>query len=181
MSTYRHILSLWSNYGTSSLAWQPCMDHSLSTLDFLTTGFLRGGAVYPTPNPQPGGPGLRIREPRRQGDPAIPQALSTHFSRLLRHAWAMLGPLLSSGHRTETNYGSCSWYRGLSRVAHSVQCLATDWTTGQSRFDPGRGEMIFPLASVSRLALRPTVQWVLGVLSPGLKRGRGVTLTAHPI
>jgi hypothetical protein len=24
------------------------------------------------------------------------------------------------------------------------------------------------------------VQWVLGVLSPGLKRGRGVTLTAHP-
>jgi hypothetical protein len=39
----------------------------------------------------------------------------------------------------------------------------------------GRGERIFPLASVSRPALGPTqppVQWVLGVLSPGVKRGR---------
>jgi hypothetical protein len=49
---------------------------------------------------------------------------------------------------------------------------------------PGRGERIFPVASVSRPALGPTqppVQWVPGVLSPGLKRGRGVTLTTHPI
>jgi hypothetical protein len=37
--------------------------------------------------------------------------------------------------------------------------------------------------SVSRPALGPTqppVQWVPGVLSLGLKRGRGVTLTSHP-
>jgi hypothetical protein len=27
---------------------------------------------------------------------------------------------------------------------------------------------------------QPSVQWVPGVLSPGLKRGRGVTLTIHP-
>jgi hypothetical protein len=35
---------------------------------------------------------------------------------------------------------------------------------------------------VSRLALGPTqphIQWIPGVLSPGLKRGRGVTLTTH--
>jgi hypothetical protein len=31
-----------------------------------------------------------------------PQALGTHFSRLLRHAWAMLGQFLSSGHYIET-------------------------------------------------------------------------------
>jgi hypothetical protein len=40
----------------------------------------------------------------------------------------------------------------------------------------------FPLPSVSRSALGPTqppVQWVPGVLSQGLKRGRGVTLTTH--
>jgi hypothetical protein len=46
-----------------------------------------------------------------------------------------------------------------------------------------RGQRIFPLASVSRPALGPTqppVQWILGVLSPGVKRGRGVTLTTHP-
>jgi hypothetical protein len=48
---------------------------------------------------------------------------------------------------------------------------------------PGRGWRIFPLASVSRPALRPTqppVQWVPGVLSSRVKRGRGVTLTTHP-
>jgi hypothetical protein len=41
----------------------------------------------------------------------------------------------------------------------------------------------FLLVSVSRPALGPTqppVQWVPGVLSPGVKRCRGVTLTTHP-
>jgi hypothetical protein len=45
------------------------------------------------------------------------------------------------------------------------------------------GQRIFPLASVSRPALGPTqppVQWVPGVLSPGVKRGSGVMLTTHP-
>jgi hypothetical protein len=48
---------------------------------------------------------------------------------------------------------------------------------------PGRGGRIFPLACVSRPTLGPTqppVKWVPGVLSPGLKRGRDVTLTTHP-
>jgi hypothetical protein len=46
-----------------------------------------------------------------------------------------------------------------------------------------QGQSIFPLSSVSRPALgstQPPVQWVSGVLSPGVKRGRGVTLTTHP-
>jgi hypothetical protein len=41
----------------------------------------------------------------------------------------------------------------------------------------------FSLASVFRLAVGPTqppVQWVPEVLSMGLKRGRGVTLTTNP-
>jgi hypothetical protein len=49
---------------------------------------------------------------------------------------------------------------------------------------PGRGERMFPLASVSRPALgltQPPVQLVPGVLSAGIKRGRGVTLITHPI
>jgi len=40
----------------------------------------------------------------------------------------------------------------------------------RSRFDPRQRRRIFPLASVSRPALRPTqppVQWVPGVLSQG--------------
>jgi hypothetical protein len=68
-------------------------------------------------------------------------------------------------------------------IAQAVQRLATGWTTGRSSFDPRQGQRVFPLSSVSRPALGPTqppVQWVPGVLSPGLKRGRGVTLTTHP-
>jgi hypothetical protein len=41
----------------------------------------------------------------------------------------------------------------------------------------------FLLASASRPALKPTqppMQWVPVVLSPGVKRGRGVKLTTHP-
>jgi hypothetical protein len=51
------------------------------------------------------------------------------------------------------------------------------------RFVPRQRRKIFPAASVSRPALgstEPPVQWVPGVLSLGLKRGRGVTLTIHP-
>jgi hypothetical protein len=49
---------------------------------------------------------------------------------------------------------------------------------------PAEAKRIFPLASVSRPALGPTqspVQWVMGVLSPGVKRSRGLILTVHPI
>jgi hypothetical protein len=53
-----------------------------------------------------------------------------------------------------------------------------------SRFDRRQGKRIFLLAPASRPALGPTqppIQWVPGVLSPGVKCGRGVTLTTHPI
>jgi hypothetical protein len=35
-----------------------------------------------------------------------------------------------------------------ARVAQSVQCLAMDWTTGQSGFNPQYRQRIFALASV---------------------------------
>jgi hypothetical protein len=53
---------------------------------------------------------------------------------------------------------------------------STSWTIGVR--SPAGAKDFFPLASVSRPALGPTqppVQWV-----PGVKRGRGVTLTTHP-
>jgi hypothetical protein len=58
-----------------------------------------------------------------------------------------------------------------------------DRAIGRSGFDPRQGKRIFPLSSVSRPALGPTqppVHWVPGVLSRGVKRGRGVMLTTHP-
>jgi hypothetical protein len=61
--------------------------------------------------------------------------------------------------------------------------IVSDYVLDDQGSIPGRGERIFTLTSLSRPALRPTqppVQWLLGVLSPGVKRGRGVTLTTHP-
>jgi hypothetical protein len=68
-------------------------------------------------------------------------------------------------------------------VAQSVQCITTERTTWRAGFVPRQRQSIFPLASVSRSALSPTqspIRWVPGVLSPGVKRGRGVRLTTQP-
>jgi hypothetical protein len=49
---------------------------------------------------------------------------------------------------------------------------------------PDRGRGCFPLTSASRPALGPTqppIEWVLGDISPGVKRGHGVMLTTHPL
>jgi hypothetical protein len=63
-----------------------------------------------------------------------------------------------------------------SYIKLEICCLTTDGSTGQSGFDPRRGQRIFHLTSVSRPALGPTqppVQWVPGVLSPGGKSRLG--------
>jgi hypothetical protein len=67
---------------------------------FLTITFLHGWTVSPAPNPQPGGPGPRIFDPRDRVAQLYPQALCTHFSRLLRHAWVTVGIYLNPGHHT---------------------------------------------------------------------------------
>jgi hypothetical protein len=51
--------------------------------------------------------------------------------------------------------------------------------TGRPGFDPRQRQRIFPLPAASRPALGPTqppVQW-----APGVKGGRGVMLTTHPL
>jgi hypothetical protein len=55
---------------------------TITSLDFLTVGFVWGGAVTPTPNLQPRGPGLRIYNPGDRVTQLYPQALGNHFSRL---------------------------------------------------------------------------------------------------
>jgi hypothetical protein len=74
-------------------------------------------------------------------------------------------------------------YVRVSWLGQSVQCLATGWTTGRLSFDSRQRRKNFSSSlSVSRPTLvltQPPVQWVPGVFSLGLKRGRGVTLTTH--
>jgi hypothetical protein len=55
-------------------------------------------------------------------------------------------------------------------------------TTGRPGFDPRQRQTILPLASVCRPALKPTqppINWVPGVLSPGVNSGHIVTLTTQ--
>jgi hypothetical protein len=63
---------------------------------------------------------------------------------------------------------------------HSSVCVVSGY--GLSRLDPRHRRKIFPLASVQTSSglTQPCIQWVPGVLFPGLKSGRGVTLTNHP-
>jgi hypothetical protein len=68
----------------------------------------------------------------------------------------------------------------INEITRNNRCLTTGWTIGVR---PRQGQRIFLLAPASRPALRPTqppVEWVPGVLSRGVKRGRGVMLTTHP-
>jgi hypothetical protein len=61
------------------MALQPNTGSDLPFLGFVTITFLQGWIVSPAPNTQPGLPGLRIYDPRRQGGPAIPPGTGYAF------------------------------------------------------------------------------------------------------
>jgi hypothetical protein len=61
------------------MALQPNTGPGLPFWVFVTMTFLQGWIVSPAPNPQPGGPGLHIYDPRRQGGPAIPPGTGYPF------------------------------------------------------------------------------------------------------
>jgi hypothetical protein len=104
----------------------------------------------------------------------------------------LLGYFMASGCPFFIIMGSPRWYVSLFKQGwcpeersrdSSVSIVSdTGLSTGRSRFVPWQGQRIFPLSSVSGPALGPTqlpVQWVPGVLSQGVKRDRGVTLTTY--
>jgi hypothetical protein len=59
-------------------------------------GFVQGWIVSPAPNPQPGGPGLRIYDPRRQGGPAIPPGTGYTFQSPFTTCMRFSGTILYS-------------------------------------------------------------------------------------
>jgi hypothetical protein len=90
-------------------------------------------------------------------------------------------PAVLECHHRELEIPANTWME-VCRVAQSVQCLAKGGRPGDWGSIRGGSERIFPVASVSTPALEPThppLQWIPWVLSPELKRGRGVTLTTH--
>jgi hypothetical protein len=71
----------------------------------------------------------------------------------------------------------------VSRVAQSVYCLATGWTTGRSRFHVRQRRKDFSSSlCVQTSSVAHPASSTMGTRSPapGLKRGRGMTLTTHP-
>jgi hypothetical protein len=72
---------------------------------------------------------------------------------------------------------------GISRVLYIYLYYNLLYICICTGFDLRQRQKIFLLVSASRPALGPTqppVQWVPGVLSRGVKHGRGVMLTTHP-
>jgi hypothetical protein len=70
-------------------------------MGFVIITFLRGWIVSPAPNPQPGGPGLRIYDPRRQCGPAIPPGTGYPFQSSFTTCMAYSGTILfNHGHHT---------------------------------------------------------------------------------
>jgi hypothetical protein len=77
----------------SSWALQPRVGLGLLWA-FITNDFLQGGVVSPTPNTQPGGPGLRIYIPWRQDGPAIPPGTGYPFQSPLTTCMGYCGAIL---------------------------------------------------------------------------------------
>jgi hypothetical protein len=72
----------------------------------LTITFLQGWIVSPEPNPNLEDQASVLMTPRDRVAQLYPQALGTHFSCLLRHAYITVGLFFNPGHHTGlgTNY-----------------------------------------------------------------------------
>jgi hypothetical protein len=93
-------------------------------------------------------------------------------------------PAIAATKRPQT-YALVREATGIGKMDQYTQLIRplSDYGLDDRGSIPGRGNGLFH-RHVFRPALRPTqppVQWVPGVLSQGVKCGRGETLTTHPI
>jgi hypothetical protein len=110
----------------------------------------------------------------------IPQYSKLH-TRCRENLKSLIQTSVFNSERTAHKLLASSSYRSRGSSLSIVSGYGPDDWTIEVR-SPAQARY-FPLTSVSRPALGPTqppVQWLPGVLSPGLMRGRDVTLTTHP-
>jgi hypothetical protein len=74
------------------------------------------------------------------------------------------------------NYFSLLLHFVWARVAQSVQCMAMDWTTGWSEFNPQKRQHIFPLACVQTGSGAHPASYPMDTRGAA----QGVMLTAQP-
>jgi hypothetical protein len=85
---------------SSSSAWQPFIGHSIPWISWQQD-FYRVGLSTPRWTPNLEDQASVFMTLRDRVTQLYSQALGTHFSHLLRHAWGTLGLFLSSGHHTD--------------------------------------------------------------------------------
>jgi hypothetical protein len=81
--------------------WHDSPLWAIAFLGFPDNRIFTCGAVNPTPNPNLEDQASVFVTPGDRMTQLYPQALGTHFNRLLRHAWATSELFESSGHHTE--------------------------------------------------------------------------------
>jgi hypothetical protein len=105
-----------SSSSSSSLAWGTFMDHSLPWISW-PQDFYRVWLSTPRQTLNLEGQASIFVTPEDRVTQLYPQALGTHFSRPLRHAWATLGLFISSGHRTEIIFLTFLFYNYIYLVS----------------------------------------------------------------
>jgi hypothetical protein len=96
-------------------------------------------------------------------------------------AWLRMGRTVRKAVRFS---GTLNTNQLTNRYSRQLSQCSVWLLIGRPGFDPRQRQRILPVTSASRPALGPTqppIQWIPGALSPGVKRGRGVILTTHPL
>jgi hypothetical protein len=82
------------------MALQPNSGPDLPIWGFVTVTFLQGWVVSPALNTNLEDQASLFMTPEGRVAQLYPQALGTHFSRLLRHEWVTVGLFFNPGHHT---------------------------------------------------------------------------------
>jgi hypothetical protein len=96
--TYNYLSLSFKGLKHNHMALEPKLGPGLPFCVFVTMTFLQGWIISPAPNLEDQASVFMTPEDRVVQ--LYPQALGTHFSHLLRHAWVTVGLFFNPGHHT---------------------------------------------------------------------------------